>query len=207
MAEKVKKPFYKKWWVWLIAIIIIAVASTSGGDETETSSNDTSNETANTSEDTNNDSGENNKEEDTKKLPGIGEEVKVGAMTYTINEKSTTEQVGPSSLPEEANGKYVILNITVKNNGDEAVTIDGSFFKLKQGDKTFEADSMASTSANQAEDGSIKNSFFLEQLNPGSEMTGNVAFDVAPEIADSNNLKVEAQEGIFGTVTKNIELK
>lgn len=30
--EKVKKPFYKKWWVWVLAIIIIA-AATSGGEE------------------------------------------------------------------------------------------------------------------------------------------------------------------------------
>ena len=29
---KVKKPFYKKWWVWVLAIIII-IAIASGGDE------------------------------------------------------------------------------------------------------------------------------------------------------------------------------
>lgn len=30
--EKVKKPFYKKWWVWLLAIVVIGVAA-NGGDE------------------------------------------------------------------------------------------------------------------------------------------------------------------------------
>jgi colicin import membrane protein len=35
-VNKVKKPFYKKWWVWLIAIIIIGSIATSGEEPTET---------------------------------------------------------------------------------------------------------------------------------------------------------------------------
>lgn len=38
--EKVKKPFYKKWWVWLIAVIIIG-AATSGGEESTDQAKDT----------------------------------------------------------------------------------------------------------------------------------------------------------------------
>jgi hypothetical protein len=34
--EKVKKPFYKKWWVWLLAVIIIGVIFTPGEEETAT---------------------------------------------------------------------------------------------------------------------------------------------------------------------------
>ncbi|WP_374722582.1 hypothetical protein [Peribacillus tepidiphilus] len=34
--EKVKKPFYKKWWVWLLAIIIIAGAASGGEEESST---------------------------------------------------------------------------------------------------------------------------------------------------------------------------
>lgn len=34
--EKIKKPFYKKWWVWIIAIIIVfAITGGDGEDETE----------------------------------------------------------------------------------------------------------------------------------------------------------------------------
>ncbi|MFB3164701.1 hypothetical protein ABLO26_25405 [Neobacillus sp. 179-J 1A1 HS] len=32
--EKVKKPWYKKWWVWVIAVIVV-IAISSGGDEEE----------------------------------------------------------------------------------------------------------------------------------------------------------------------------
>ncbi|APC83956.1 hypothetical protein [Clostridium botulinum] len=40
MSEKVKKPFYKKFWVWIIAIIIIGgVIGSNGSKKTRTTSN------------------------------------------------------------------------------------------------------------------------------------------------------------------------
>ena len=33
MTEKVKKPFYKKWWVWLIAIIVLIIIVPTGDNE------------------------------------------------------------------------------------------------------------------------------------------------------------------------------
>ncbi|WP_156418718.1 DUF4352 domain-containing protein [Lentibacillus amyloliquefaciens] len=72
---------------------------------------------------------------------------------------------------------------------------------------SFEADSIASTTANQNEVGTIEDSFFTEQINPGSEISGKVVFDVSPDVAEADNLKVEAQEGIFGSATKTIKLQ
>ncbi|WP_153465033.1 DUF4352 domain-containing protein [Sediminibacillus terrae] len=209
--EKVKKPIYKKWWVWALAIIVVIAIATGGGEDDTTAGSDkaedSGEQTASADSGAEDSTSEDKKEEPKEEIPGIGDTVEVGAMTYTINEKTTSDEVGPSVAPETANGTYLVLDITALNNGDESVTIDGSYFKLKQGDKTFEADSMASISANQGEDGTIQNSFFMEQLNPGSEMSGKVVFDIAPDIAESDDLVVEAQEGIFGTVTETIELQ
>ncbi|WP_077622445.1 DUF4352 domain-containing protein [Sediminibacillus massiliensis] len=191
------KKFFKIGCLGIIALIVLGIVVASLGGDDSSSNNEENTEESSNSE------GSSEEQETTY---SIGDTVEVGAMTYTINEKTTADQVGPSIAPEEANGNYVVLDITAKNNGDEAVTVDGSYFKLKQGDKTFEADSAASMTANQGEDGSIQNSFFLEQLNPGSEMTGKVVFDVAPEIAEADDLTVVAQEGIFGSVTETIEL-
>lgn len=137
----------------------------------------------------------------------IGDAVNVGDMGYTINSKETATQVGPSVLPETASGKYLVIDVNVKNSGDEAVTVDSSFFKLKQGDKTYEADSAASMSANQGEDGEIKDSFFMQQLNPNSEMNGKVVFDLSPDVAEASDLTLQVQTGMFGTETENISLK
>ncbi len=203
---KVKKPFYKKWWVWLLAIIIIGAAATGGEDEKETAKKEDKavEATAKT----------NDKKEESKKEPKkeeksykIGDKVKVGDMEYTITKKDTADQVGPSILPTKANEKFVVLEVTLKNNGNEAVTVDSSFFKLKLGDKTYEADNTGSISANQSDDGSIDNSFFLQSLNPDSEMNGKVVFDVAEDVANRDNLQVQVQTGVFGTETDVINLK
>ncbi|AOH54507.1 hypothetical protein ABE28_009090 [Peribacillus muralis] len=208
--EKVNKPFYKKWWVWVLAIIIIG-AIAGGGEDTDNektapASTETKEEVA--KEEVVKEKKEAPKKEKKKeKTYGIGDLVKVGNMEYTIKERKAADQVGPSALPDKASGKFVVLEVTLKNNGNKAVTADASFFKLKRGEKVYEADSAASISANQGEDGQIENSFFFQEVNPDSEASGKVVFDVAPEVADASDLKVQVQTGVFGTETESITLK
>ncbi|WP_347861091.1 DUF4352 domain-containing protein [Salimicrobium sp. PL1-032A] len=190
------KKFFKFGCLGIIGIIIlgIVIAALGGDDDSTSTENGDSGGSA--------DSGDSSEQEE--QTYSIGDTVEVGDMTYTINEKTTADTVGPDMLSEEANGTYVILNVTAVNNGKEAVTVDGTYFNLKQGEKTFEADSTASNAANQSED---RLAFFLEQLNPGSETSGKVVFDVAPEIAEADDLSVEVQEGMFGSVSKTIKLQ
>lgn len=193
--ERRKRPFYKRIWFWLLAIIvIIALTNCGNGDDDNQATSPATDK-------------EDKTEEPAKKAYVIGDQVKVGDMVYKVNNKDTATQVGPSALPEKANGTFIILNIDVKNNGSEAVTVDSSFFKLKRGDKTYEADAAASLSANQSESGDIQNSFLLQQLNPDSEMSGKVVFDVAADIAKADNLQLQVQTGAFGTETETINLK
>ncbi|MED3710049.1 DUF4352 domain-containing protein [Peribacillus frigoritolerans] len=183
--------------IGLIVLFIIISAVSSGGDS-DTTSNEPKEEVTK----------EKKKDAPKKeKIYGIGDVVKVGDLEYTIKEKKEADQVGPSVLPEKASGKFVVLEVSLKNKGNEAVTADASFFKLKRGEKVYEADSAASISANQGEDGQIENSFFLQEVNPDSEAAGKVVFDVAPEVAEASDLKVQVQTGVFGTETESITLK
>ncbi|WEA46856.1 DUF4352 domain-containing protein [Priestia aryabhattai] len=175
----------------LVAIIIVIAVASGGNDD---SSKNTS-------------SGGDSKQEAKKSSYTMGQEVKVGDMNYTVNDKSTADQVGPSSLPEKASQKFLVVDVKVKNNGKEAVMVDSSFFKLKRGGKTYEADAAASLSANQGEDGNITNSFMAQDLNPDSEMSGKVVFDLAPEVAEATDLQLQVQTGAFGTETELINLK
>jgi hypothetical protein len=197
---KKKKPIFKRWWFWVLAIIIIFAIASGGGDDT----NDTANKNETTNDTAKED--ETGKNEEAKTF-GIGEQVTVGDMVYTVTNKSTADQVGPSILPEKASEKFIVIDVTVRNNGNEAVTVDSSFFKLKRGEKTYEADTAASMSANQGENGTIENSFFMQQLNPDSEMSGRIVFDVAPEVADATDLQIQVQTGAFGTETELINLQ
>ncbi|MFJ8517626.1 DUF4352 domain-containing protein [Lysinibacillus xylanilyticus] len=200
-----KKPFYKKWWFILIVAIIVlgALGNMVGGNDT-TKENDKKDKVETSAKaPENKDSSKDEKEE----IVGINTPLEVGDAVFTLNGVSLADQVGPSVLPTKASGKYVVLDVTYKNNGNKAVTIDASFFKLKRGEKTYESDSAASMSANQGEDGNIQNSFFLQEVNPDMEIKGKVVFDLAPEVAEATDLQLQVQTGIFGTETGMIKLR
>lgn len=122
----------------------------------------------------------------------IGETFKVGDVEYTINSKETAQNIG-GEFGENANGTYLILNVTVKNNGSKSITITDSFFKLLKGKAKYETDSAAGIFAN--EDGD----FFYSDLNPENSVTGNVVFDLNPETVSDPNLQLQVQTGYWGT--------
>lgn len=107
------------------------------------------------------------------------------------------KSVGPSLAPTNAKGIFVVADVTIKNKGKEALTIDSSMFKLKSGDKTFEADNTGSMSANQSDNGSIENSFFLQRINPDSTAQGKIVFDVSENIANAKDKKLEVISSLF----------
>ena len=99
----------------------------------------------------------------------------------------------------------MILDVTVKNSRDKALNISESFFKLKSGSKEYENDNSATITTNQ--DISSDNLGFLgDKINPGSEKHAKVVFDVAPEVAENNNLSVQVQSCYWGTKTEIIKL-
>lgn len=179
-----------------LVVLIVIVGMIAGGDDEAGTTTQTPT------------SGDSKPAKEDKNIAGvIGQELVVGTAGFTVNEVATADQVGPSILPEKASEKFVVVNVTYTNKGNEAVTLDSSFFKLKLGEKTYETDSMASMSANQSDDGSIDNSFFLQSVNPDSTITGNVVFDVNETVADSEEIQLQVQTGIFGTETAIIELR
>lgn len=192
--------------IFIVLGIIIGACSNGSDDKednkaTSTSTNNTKEEKKAVSKDTTDE-----KKEAPAKTYKIGDSVKVGKMQYKVKSISVTDQVGPSALPTKASGQYVVIEVSVKNNGDEAVTVDSNFFKLLKEKKTFDADSAGSMSANQSENGNIDNSFFLQNVNPESEISGKVVFDVADSVAKSKDLKLQVQTGAFGTETEVINL-
>ncbi|CDR50587.1 DUF4352 domain-containing protein [Staphylococcus schweitzeri] len=138
-----------------------------------------------------------NNSKETNKTHKIGETVKNGDLEVTINSVETMKSVGPSIAPTNAKGTFVVADVTIKNKGKEALTIDSSMFKLKSGDKTFEADNTGSMSDNQNDNGSIENSFFLQRINPDSTAQGKIVFDVSESIANAKDKKLEVISSLF----------
>lgn len=204
---KIKKPFYKKVWFWALVLILIgAFGSMVGEDEAaeptkpaETSSESTESvesEAASSEEES----------EPAVEAYGVGDVVTVGDVEYTLNNVEVVDSLGNEYLSVTPQGKYLVVSLTVKNNGNEALLVDSSLFTLKDGDKTFEADSEASMYANQDETGTNVG-FFLEEMNPDISMDGKIAFDVSEEQANSETTQLEVSTGFWGTETALINLR
>lgn len=167
--------------VVVIVVIIAIIAVVMGGGDTDSSKDETKN-------------------------AKIGEKVKVDDLEYIVNSVQTANSVGNQYVSSNADGKYIVADVTVKNNGDESITIDTELFKILNGDATNGADSSASTDANTSASDPSDIGFFLEKLNPGNEKTGKVVFDVSEETAQSDETKMQVKSGIFGNQKANINL-
>ena len=201
---RLKKPFYKKWWFWLLVVIVVGGALGGGGEETESTNNIKSNsdnesevvaETSDSSE-----SIEESISEPVEEIFKIGDTVNVGKVTYVVNSVETATNVG-GEYGQNSKGTYLLVNISVTNNGDEALTVDNSLFKLLNDGKEYDSDSAAGIYAND------DSSFFLESVNPELSLTGYIVFDVSDTVINSSTKQLKVSTGFWGTETELINLQ
>ncbi|MFP3322109.1 DUF4352 domain-containing protein [Planococcus sp. SIMBA_160] len=186
----------------LFALIVVAALVFGGEEESATTSTETessapaadSTETEATEEEP---AEEEAAEEPAAETAGIGEEVQVGDVFFTVNEISSASNVG-GEYGVTAQSQFTIVNVTVRNEKNEAITVDNNFFKLLSGERTYDSDGSAGIYANEDAD------FFLTSVNPGVSLTGNVVFDVP---ADLEAPQLQVQTGFFGTETGVINLQ
>lgn len=200
MEVKNMKKFFKigcLGFIGLLVLLIVIAIATGGGEETpETTTTPT---TTPTTEDTDSGETETPAEEPAEEadVAGIGQELQVGDVYFTANGVSNATNVG-GEYGVNAQSQFTIVNVTIRNEKNEAITVDSSFFKLLSGERTYDSDGTAGIYANE------NASFFLESINPGVSLTGNVIFDVP---ADLENIQLQVQTGFFGTETGVINLQ
>ena len=110
---------------------------------------------------------------------GLNTPARDGKFEFTVTKvQSGVPSVGPEGLAQKAQGQFILLTMTVKNVGDQAQLFDASSQKLRDGSKrTYDADSTASIAAD-----SGGSSTFLQDINPGNQVSGVVVFDVPPTV-------------------------
>ena len=205
-VAKDKKPFFKKWWFWLIIVIVIAGA-VGGGNKDKTKKADAEKtakvETKESKTESKTEKSAPKKSE--KQVFGIGQDVTVGKVVYRVDGKEVADTVGNEYVNSTAKGKFLVLNVTVTNNGDKAITVTDDFFKLYKGKTEFKADTTATMYANQATNGDSA-AFFLQELNPESTLSGKVVFDVSEDTINDPSTQLQVQTGVWGTQTEKIKL-
>ncbi|PRO65055.1 DUF4352 domain-containing protein [Alkalicoccus urumqiensis] len=136
---------------------------------------------------------------------GVGEPAEINDVAFTVNSVEEAEELGGGEFmdPATTSGKFVILDVTVSNDRDEALTIDSSFFKLysSEGAEYEPARSGEVIMAMTDED-----DFFLEQVNPGLEKSGKVVFETGADV-DVESSIMQGQTGFWGTETVEINLQ
>lgn len=138
----------------------------------------------------------NKKNKKSKDIPTykMSETFKIADVEYTIHTKEVVQNVG-GEFGMNAKGSYLILNVTVKNNGTKAITVSDSDFKLVKDKTEYKTDSTAGIYAN--DDANL----FFTSVNPENEVTGNVVFDLNPDTISDTNLKLKVDAG-FGNSNK-----
>ena len=201
-VAKAKKPIFKKWWFWLIVVIVIAGA-VGGGNKDKTKKADTEKTAKVETKESKAEKSSPKKSE--KQVFRIGQDVTVGKVVYRVDSKEVADTVGNEYLNSTAKGKFLVLNVTVTNNGDKAITVTDDFFKLYKGKTEFKADTTATMYANQATNGDSA-AFFLQELNPESTLSGKVVFDVSEDTINDPSTQLQVQTGVWGTQTEKIKL-
>jgi len=164
-----------------IIILLIIIGSASGGNKKTSQSNSSQPSTS-------------TGKSQTKAKPAaikIGETANDGKFAFVVNSIQCGQaSVGSSQyLTKNAQGQFCSLNITVKNIGNEAQTLDASNQNLfNAANQKYSADSEASYDANPS------GSTFLQQINPGNSVTGVVVFDIPK---DQTPVSAELHDSAF----------
>ncbi|MCO8274541.1 DUF4352 domain-containing protein [Actinoplanes sp. TRM 88003] len=104
----------------------------------------------------------------------MGQPARDGKFEFTVKSMDYTKtSVGQSVLAVKAQGTFCIVTMTIKNIGDEAQTFDGTSQKAYDAKGTQYSDDLE---AELAVNGDA--STFLQQINPGNQVTGKLVYDV-----------------------------
>ncbi|HVX58448.1 MAG TPA: DUF4352 domain-containing protein [Candidatus Saccharimonadales bacterium] len=110
----------------------------------------------------------------------IGQEADDGNFAFTVTsikcgEPNVTDRSG--YLTKSAQGQYCLLNLTVKNIGNKAQTLDSmSQYLFNSSNQKYSSDSEATIYENPT------NGTFLNSINPGNTVNGIVVFDVPKDV-------------------------
>lgn len=165
----------------VLVIILIVIISSSSGNKNKGTSTDTT-------------QGSNNKTTQTESIGKIGEAVNANDLSFTVTDISKAKSLGNSYSKKEAQGTFNVITLTIKNTGKETVTIDSSMLKVtdSQGRK-FDYSIEGQTAKGLAQG---KVDLFLQQVQPGLSVTGDIVFDL-PD--DASDLKLIVKGSMFGT--------
>jgi len=185
MDEPKKKPFYKRWWVWVIGVVVLfIVIGASGSSTTPQKVGSNGDASAATSNDTK------------QSVYNVGDQIKLGSSVITVNSVSVSH--GGQYTKPQAGNEWVNVNLTIQNTGSsqQYVTTMGQMFVRDADGNSYQVavtDKMMENPNNSLDGAVIAN----------SKRTGWVGFEV-PQGA--TGLQFQYNGSIFGGGTVVVNL-
>jgi hypothetical protein len=164
--RKASRPWFKKKRFILLAvvvlIILIVVISTSGGGNSSSSSSSGGGSASG-----------GGSSSGSAKAAGLNQPVKDGKFQFTVTgEDCTKSTLGNPPLTKKAQGTFCVVSVTVQNIGNQAQLLDASSqYAYDSAGHKFSADSSAAMYMGDT-------NTFLNQINPGNTVQGQIAYDV-----------------------------
>jgi hypothetical protein len=116
-----------------------------------------------------------NAEEPKQEYKKIGDQVEIGNFSYLVKQASFAKAIGNEFMKKTADGLFLVVNVSFRNNDNEEHTLDNSLFKLTDENGTeFESSSEGETALEM----SGKSTLFLKQCNPNITKSGFLVFEV-----------------------------
>ena len=170
--------------IGLIVIIIVIAVAAGGSDESSESSEAKAEEKAKT------------------KAYKMNEPVKAGDLEFTVKSAEEVKDLKKQYMDTKTTeGKFMVVEVAVKNNDKEARLIDGEMFRLIGKDGTeYSSFTEGDMYVNNNDLG-----FFLQEVNPKMSKTGKVVFEVPNE--EGFKLQVSSGFGWSGGKYESIRLK
>ncbi|MET8118222.1 DUF4352 domain-containing protein [Micromonospora sp. NPDC005291] len=172
----------------LIATGLIALGCGSGAaDNAGSSANEEGGTKASSST---GDKGDAKTEEKPAATAKIGQPARDGKFEFTVKSaKCGVAKIGSDMLGQKAQGQFCLVTVNVKNIGKEAQMFDGSSQKAYAADGTeYSADTSAAIYANKNAE------TFLNDVNPGNQVSGVVVFDIPKNVKIT---KLELHDSMF----------
>ena len=165
-----KKTLGEKIVIAIVIIVLIIIIRSHFDNNPNNRADDTNNSASSQSSSSTSPSADN-----TTEYRKIGDQIDVGNFSYVVNNIKFTKTVGDEFTRKKADGIFLIVSVTFRNNDSKEHTLDNSFFKLTDDNGTeFES----STDGETALEMEGKETLFLKQCNPNITKSGLLIFEV-----------------------------
>lgn len=127
----------------------------------------------------------------------LNQEAQDKDLKFTVLDVTTSSTIGNSYFAEDAQGMFHVVQVKIENTGKETVSFDSSMAQVvdDQG-RTFDRSIDGQTAMITSNDGV---DLFLQQIQPGLSVTGNLVFDL-PESIESAYINLKG--GFFSEGVK-----